>query len=142
MRRQNLRIYNVWRKKNNVFFRLFISHFFDKPLFYPAAPFPPPRFNNVCCVWGHCISFYLPCSKTKKSRCRIFLTRHFHENSGKKISKFGKKILNVVIFIFQCFWPANFRFHKPVPPHPLFERKPPISTILVKWTNRFSWLLF
>jgi len=42
MRRQNLRIYNVWRKKNNVFFRLFISHFFDKPLFYPAAPFPPP----------------------------------------------------------------------------------------------------
>jgi len=103
MRRQNLRIYNVWRKKNNVFFRLFISHFFDKPLFYPAAPFPPPDLTMFAVYEGIVSPSTYPVQKLKKSRCRIFLTRHFHENSGKKISKFGKKILNVVIFIFQCF---------------------------------------
>ena len=127
MRRQNLRIYNVWRKKNNVFFRLFISHFFDKPLFYPAAPFPPPppRFNNVCCVWGHCVSFFLPCSKTKKSRCRIYLTRHFHENSGKKISKFGEKNFKCCDFYISMFLTCKLSFSQTgAPSPPVWEKTP------------------
>ena len=82
------------------FLTFLTSHY--STLLHPSTPHPPDL--TMFAVYEGIVSpSTYPVQKLKKSRCRIFLTRHFHENSGKKISKFGKKILNVVIFIFQCF---------------------------------------
>ena len=118
MRRQNLRIYNVWRKKNDVFFRLFICHFFDKPLFYPAAPFPPPDLTMLAVYEGIVSPSTYHVQKLKKSRCRIFLTRHFHENSGKKISKFGKKNFKCCDFYVSMFLTCKLSFSQTGAPSP------------------------